>query len=110
MNPPILTGVPMDDPNLELEALQGLTNPAEVEAVSSTLANLTKETEILLFIGQGCPACPHQVRSVATLALASPKVSAEIVDVAQEPELAGCRRLRYASPARGGADWLELQS
>ena len=78
----------MDDPNLQLEALRGLTNPAEVEAVSSTLENLTKETELLLFIGQGCPACPHQVRSVATLALASPKVSVEIVDVVQEPELA----------------------
>ena len=78
----------MDDPNLDLEALEGMTNPAEVKAVASTLEQLTKDTEILLFIGQGCPACPHQVRSVATLALASPRVSAEIVDVHQDPELA----------------------
>lgn len=80
--------VPMDDPNLELEALEALTSPAEVEAVVPTLQNLTKETELLLFIGQGCPACPHQVRSVATLALASDKVSVEIVEATQDPELA----------------------
>jgi len=78
----------MDDPNLELEALQGLTNPAEVEAVSGTLEKLTKDAELLLFIGPGCPACPHQVRSVATLALASPLVSVEIVDATQDQELA----------------------
>jgi thiol-disulfide isomerase/thioredoxin len=80
--------VPMDDPNLELEALEALTSPAEVEAVVPTLQNLTKETELLLFIGPGCPSCPHQVRSVATLALASEKVSVEIVDATREPELA----------------------
>jgi hypothetical protein len=78
----------MDEPHIDLEALQALTNPAEVEAVASTLEKLTKETELLLFISQGCPACPHQVRSVATLALASPRVSVEIVDVGMEPELA----------------------
>ena len=77
----------MDDPNLELEALEGLTNPAEVKAAAATLEKLTKDTELLLFISHGCPACPHQVRSVATLALASPRISVEIVDVAQEPEL-----------------------
>ncbi len=80
--------VPMDDPNLELEALEALTNPAEVEAVKATLGKLTKDAELLLFIGQGCPACPHQVRSVATLALASPRISVEIVDVTVERELA----------------------
>ena len=80
--------VPMDDPNLELEALEALTSPAEVEAVVPTLQNLTKETELLLFIGHGCPACPHQVRAVATLALASEKVSVEIVEATQNPELA----------------------
>jgi thiol-disulfide isomerase/thioredoxin len=77
----------MDDPNLEIEALAGLTNPAEVQAAAATLEKLTKETELLLFIGQGCPACPHQVRSVATLALANPQISVEIVDVGLEPEL-----------------------
>ena len=81
--------VPMDDPNLELEALEALTSPAEVEAVVPTLQNLTKETELLLFIGPGCPSCPHQVRAVATLALASEKVSVEIVDATQDPDLAG---------------------
>jgi HEAT repeat protein len=81
--------VAMDDPNLDLEALEALTTPAEVEAVVPTLQNLTKDTELLLFIGPGCPSCPHQVRSVATLALASEKVSVEIVDATQDPELAG---------------------
>ena len=84
----VYTMLPMDDPNLDLEALEGLTNPAEVEAVSGTLEKLTKEAELLLFIGPGCPACPHQVRSVATLALANPLVSVEIVDATQDIELA----------------------
>jgi thiol-disulfide isomerase/thioredoxin len=78
----------MDDSTVELEALRGLTNPAEIEAVASTLRNLTKDTELLLFIGPGCPVCPHQVRSVATLALATPRISLEIVDVTQDRELA----------------------
>ncbi|NNM06420.1 MAG: hypothetical protein HKO65_15110 [Gemmatimonadetes bacterium] len=77
----------MDDSDLDLDALRGLTNPAEVEAVATTLEKLTKDTELLLFIAAGCPSCPHQVRSVATLALASPKVSVDIVDAQQEAEL-----------------------
>jgi hypothetical protein len=78
----------MDEPNLDLEALEGLTNPAEVEAVAQTLEKLTNDTDLLLFIGPGCPVCPHQIRSVATLALASPRISVEIVDVTMERELA----------------------
>jgi len=78
----------MDEPNLDLEALEGLTNPAEVEAVTPTLEKLTKDVDLLLFIGPGCPVCPHQVRSVATLALASPRISAEIVDATMERDLA----------------------
>jgi HEAT repeat protein len=80
--------VPMDDQHLDLEALEGLTNPAEVRAVAPTLEKLTKDTELLVFIAHGCRSCPHQVRSAATLALASPRISVEIVDVAHEPELA----------------------
>ena len=86
--------VPRDDPNLDLEALEGLTNPADVKAVTPTLEKLTKDTELLLFIGAGCPACPHQVRSVATLALASPRISVEIVDAGREPELAAQYEVR----------------
>ena len=78
----------MNDPNLDLEALEGLTNPVEVAAVAQTLEMLTKDSELLLFIAHGCPACPHQVRSVATLALASPRVSVEIVNAQDEPEAA----------------------
>ncbi len=84
----------MDEHHLDMEALEGLTNPAEVEAVAGTLEKLTKDTEILLFTAAGCPACPHQVRSVATLALASPRVSVEIVDAQQEPELAAQYEVR----------------
>jgi hypothetical protein len=79
--------VAMDEKNLDLEALEGLTNPAEVEVAAKTLEGLTKDTELLLFVAQGCPACPHQLRSVATLALASPRVSVEIVDAQHEAEL-----------------------
>ena len=78
----------MDDQQLDMQALEEMTNPAEVAAVGTTLERLTDDAEVLLFIGQGCPACPHQVRSVATLALASPKVSVEIVDARQEPDMA----------------------
>jgi hypothetical protein len=56
--------------------------------VVPTLEKLTKDAELLLFIARGCPACPHQVRSVATLALASPRISVEIVNAQEEPELA----------------------
>ena len=78
----------MDDPNIDLEALEGMTNPAEVAAAAQTLEKLTKDTELLLFIAHGCPACPHQVRSVASLALASPRISVEVVNVQEEPEVA----------------------
>jgi glutaredoxin len=78
----------MDEPILDLEALEALTNPAEVEALEAPLESLEGDTDILLFIGRGCPACPHQVRAVATLALASPKIAVEIVDVMAEPEMA----------------------
>jgi len=78
----------MSEPILDFEALEAMTNPAEVEAVAGPLETLEKEIDILLFIAPGCTACPHQVRSVATLTLASPKIAVEIVDATQEPEFA----------------------
>jgi len=78
----------MSEPILDLEALEALTNPAEVEALTGPLEKLEKETDILLFIAPGCTACPHQIRAVATLTLASPKIAVEIVDATQEPEFA----------------------
>jgi glutaredoxin len=78
----------MSEPILDIEALEALTNPAEVEALVGPLEKLEKETDILLFIAPGCAACPHQIRAVATLTLASPKIAVEIVDATQEPEFA----------------------
>ena len=36
----VYTMLPMDDPNLDLEALEALTNPAEVQSVVPTLEKL----------------------------------------------------------------------
>ena len=52
------------------------------------LAKLTQEVDILLFVAPGCSVCPHQVKAVAALTLASPLIAAEIVDVMSEPALA----------------------
>lgn len=80
--------IPMNEPTMDPEALAALTDPDEVQAAQGALKRLEKDTDILLFIAPGCPVCPHQVRSVATLALASPHIGLEIVDVSQERDLA----------------------
>jgi glutaredoxin len=79
----------MSEPILDFEALEAMTNPAEVKALEAPLENLEKDTDILLFVSPSCPSCPHQIRTVATLTLASEKIAVEIVDVNQEPEFAG---------------------
>jgi hypothetical protein len=78
----------MSEPILDFEALEAMTNPEEVRALEGPLEKLEKDTDILLFISTGCPNCPHQIRSVATLTLASPRIAVEIVDANQEPEFA----------------------
>jgi glutaredoxin len=78
----------MSEPILDFDALEALTNPAEVDALVGPLEKLEKDTDILLFIAPGCTACPHQIRAVATLTLASPKIAVEIVDATQETEFA----------------------
>ncbi|MGW8268368.1 MAG: thioredoxin family protein [Longimicrobiales bacterium] len=78
----------MSEPILDFEALEAMTSPAEVKALEGPLEKLEGETDILLFIAPGCTACPHQIRAVATLTLASPKIAVEIVDATQEPEFA----------------------
>jgi hypothetical protein len=78
----------MSEPILDIEALEAMTDPAEVQALEGTLQDLTEDTDILLFVAPGCRACPHQIRSVATVTLASPRIAVEIVDATQEPELA----------------------
>jgi glutaredoxin len=78
----------MSEPILDFEALEAMTNPAEVEALAGPLEKLGKDTDILLFIAPGCTACPHQIKAVATLTLASPKIAVEIVDATQEAEFA----------------------
>ena len=78
----------MSEPTLDFEALEAMTNPAEVKALEGPLEKLQKDTDILLFIAPGCTACPHQIRAVATLTLASERIAVEIVDATQEPEFA----------------------
>lgn len=78
----------MSEPILDFEALEAMTNPAEVEALEEPLKRLTRDTDILLFIAPGCRVCPHQIKAVATLTLASPRIAVEIVDATQEPDFA----------------------
>lgn len=68
--------------------LQQLADPELARALEPTLQALEKETELLLFVSPGCAVCPHQLRSAATVALASPNVVLEVIDTSQEPELA----------------------
>ncbi len=84
----------MDESTLDQEALEGLANPEHVRALEGTLKLLEKDTEILLFMGAGCAVCPHQLRSLATLALASPHIVLDVVDAALEPELAARYEVR----------------
>jgi len=79
---------------LDLEALAALTTPEEVERVQELMDRMERDTDLTLFVEPGCQACPHQVRAVATLALASPHIGLEIVDVSQEPELAAQYEIR----------------
>lgn len=78
----------MNRPLLDLEALRTLTDANEVRALECTLEPLERDTELLLFIAPGCPICPLQIRSAATVALASPRIRLEIVDVTHQPERA----------------------
>jgi hypothetical protein len=78
----------MDELTQDIGELEGLADPEVARALEATLAGLEKETELLLFVGARCPVCPHMVRSAATVALASPNVVLDVVDAAQEPELA----------------------
>lgn len=84
----------MDDATLDLDALEALTDPEQVQALEGPLEHLRKDTEILLFISPGCAVCPHQLRSVATVMLASPRVGLEVVDATLEPELAARYEVR----------------
>lgn len=78
----------MTDLPLDAEGLKALTDLEAVWAVAPVLEPLERDTEILLFIAPGCPVCPHQIRAVATVALASPHVVVEIVDATQDRTLA----------------------
>lgn len=77
----------MDDTTLDADALEGLADAELAERLQGTLGALEKETELLLFVRPGCTVCPHQLRSAATVALASPNVVLDVVDATQAPEL-----------------------
>lgn len=79
---------------LDLDALAALTDPEQVRALEEPMAHLEKDTDLLLFMAPGCAVCPHQLRSVATVMLASPRVGLEVVDASLEPELAAQYEVR----------------
>ena len=70
--------LPMDEQTLDSDALQGMVDPALVEALQVPLGKLTKDVEILLFVAPGCPSCPHQLRTTAALALATALVPVQL--------------------------------
>ena len=78
----------MTDLPLDAEGLMALTDLEAVWAVAPVVEPLEHDTVILLFIGPGCPICPRQVRAAATVALASPRITLEIVDATRHPEVA----------------------
>lgn len=78
----------MSDLPLDAEGLLALTDIEAVWAVAPVVEPLEHDTRILLFIGPGCPVCPHQVRAAATVAAASPRITLEIIDATRDPELA----------------------
>lgn len=84
----------MEDQTLDLGTLEGLTDPAQVEGVAPFLEALKSDTVLVVFVRPGCAVCPHQVRSAATVALASPHVTLEIINAMQEPELASQYEIR----------------
>lgn len=50
---------------------------------------------IRVFVGPTCPHCPGAVRAASALAVANPKISLEVVEAGEFPELA--RRFKVAS-------------
>ena len=84
----------MDEPTLDFETLEAMTDPEQVRALEEPLSHLEKDTDILLFMSPGCAVCPHQLRSVATVMLASERVGLEVVDTSMEPELAAQYEIR----------------
>lgn len=84
----------MDETTQEPDGLEALADPEAARALEGTLQALEKETEILLFMGAHCTVCPHQLRSVATVALASPNVVLEVVETSHDPELAARYEVR----------------
>lgn len=84
----------MDDTTHELDALAELADPEVARSLEGILQSLEKETEILLFMGAHCTVCPHQLRSVATVALASPNVVLDVVETSHDPDLAARYEVR----------------
>ncbi|NIR79108.1 MAG: hypothetical protein GWO00_12260, partial [Gemmatimonadetes bacterium] len=78
----------MTDLPLDAEGLLALTDIEAVWAVAPVVEPLEHDARILLFIGPGCPVCPHQIRAAATVAAASARITLEIVDATRDPDLA----------------------
>ncbi|MDO8617143.1 MAG: thioredoxin family protein [Dehalococcoidia bacterium] len=61
-----------------------LLSPESVKA----LEKLTDEVTVRVFVTPTCPYCPQMMRAAYQMALASPKVRAEVIEVNEFPELA----------------------
>lgn len=84
----------MDETTQDIDGLAALADPEAARALEGTLQALEKETEIILFMGAHCTVCPHQLRSVATVALASPNVVLEVIESSHDPDLAARYEVR----------------
>lgn len=62
--------------------------PQQIGAWSMRLAELAEPARLMLFVAPGCPHCPEAVRIANRLALASPRVSATIIDAQRFESLA----------------------
>ena len=71
-----------------------MTDILSDESTQDKLAELIEPVEIVVFIAQGCPNCPHGVRAAKALAASSPKVTVTVVDTGENAELAARYQVR----------------
>jgi len=71
-----------------------MANTISDRSALDKLAELVEPVEIVVFIAQGCPKCPHGVRAATALAAASPMVTVSVVDAGEFAELASRYQVR----------------
>jgi glutaredoxin-like protein len=56
--------------------------------ISDELAKLARDVHIQVFVTPSCPHCPAMARAAYQLAMSSPKITADVVEVQEFPEVA----------------------